>query len=292
MKLFKFYFLAIALVIGVFAKAQLTNNLSFVLPEMQKSQNPPKHKGFCSKLTWNVGAGLASYYGDLTQRANYYRQSSFSFSVGTSYPIIPHLNARLDLSFLKLHAEDSKNLDRADLRARNLSFKTTVWDLSAMIEYDLLNLKKYKFTPYAFVGFGVFYFNPYTIDASGYKQFLRYLGTEGQGLDAYPGRRLYKRFECNIPFGGGVKWAATKKLTFQLEFNYRRTNTDYIDDVSRSGYPSKALLDARNPRTATLTWRGGEVGSGPYPTNPGLNRGNPKNNDAYYTTELKVAFRL
>jgi len=144
MKLFKIYLLAIALVMGVFAKAQLVDNLSFVQPETQTSQNPPKHKGFFSKLTWNVGAGIASYYGDLTARANYFRQSSFSFSVGTTYPIIPHLNARLDLSFLKLHAEDSKNLSRADLRARNLSFKTTVWDLSAMVEYDMFNMKKHK----------------------------------------------------------------------------------------------------------------------------------------------------
>lgn len=291
MKLSKLYLLGIVLLTGTLAEAQMASKISALNPETMNGQNPPHKKGFMSKLNASVGGGIANYYGDLTQNFHLWNQGSFAFSAGVSYPIIPHLNARVDLGVSKVRANDGKNA-RPDLRARNLSFKSVVWDLSGAIEIEAWNMNKHKFSPYVMVGFGAFYFNPYAIDRYGYKQFLQYLGTEGQGLDAYPDRKLYKRVETEIPFGGGLKWRCHKNVMFQLEFKYRHTNTDYLDDVSRTGYPSKALLDARNPRTAMMTWRGDEVGSGPYPTNPGLNRGNPNKNDAYYTTELKVTFKL
>ena len=290
MKFSKLYFLGIVMFTGTITYAQLTASMSSLNPENQHAQKP-QGKGFMSKMSISAGAGIATYYGDLTQGADPFSQSSYAFSAGVGYNIMPHLNARIDVSVLKVKAEDSRN-PREDLRARNLNFQSVIWDLAGVVEYDMLNLDKFKFTPYVFVGFGAFYFNPYTFDKIGYKQYLRYLGTEGQGLDAYPGRKLYKRIEVQIPFGGGIKWAVSKRLTLQGEFRYRKTNTDYIDDVSRSGYPDKALLDAKNPRTAQLTWRGYEVGGEAYPTNPGLNRGNPKNNDVYYTTQLKVVIKL
>ena len=71
------------------------------------------------------------------------------------------------------------------------------------------------------------------------------------------------------------------------EFNYRITGTDYLDDVS-TNYPNKALLDARNPKTSKFTYQG----TGPYPTNPMLRRGNSSDKDGYYTTQLKIAYNF
>lgn len=290
---FKIYVAGLGLLIGAMAKGQMTNSVNLPMTHLAASNHffsgPHKKGCLTSKLDVTVGAGLANYYGDLTENFHLWNQSSYALSLGVVYPVIPHLNVRTDIGFMQVGAKDSKN-KRADLKNRNLSFKSAIWDAALTIEVDVLNLQKHKFSPYAFAGFGAFYFNPYTTDAAGYKQFLQYLGTEGQGLSMYPDRHMYKRVQFEVPFGGGLKYRVNKKVTLQLEFRYRKTNTDYIDDVSRSGYPNKAALDARNPRSATLTWRGGEVGAGPYPTNPGLNRGNPNNNDAFYTTQFKVTF--
>lgn len=276
MKLLKLYLPVICLLIGVIAFSQ---------------PSPGAKKGFFSKVNVNLGAGLANYYGDLTQNAHYFYHSSFVVSAGVSYPIIRHLNARFDLAYMKVGAQDRWN-SRPELRNRNLGFRTYIWDASIAAEYEFRDLTRKKLSPYVFIGFGAFYFNPYTRDANGYKQFLQPLGTEGQGLTAYPDRKFYKRVQTEIPFGWGLKYRC-KKVTWAMEFKYRHTSTDYIDDVSLSGYPDKALLDARNPRTATLTYRGNEVGAGPYPApNSKLNRGNPKKKDSFYTMELKVAFPL
>ena len=292
MKLIKHCLLALIVILaGSFANAQMSNNAGALNPELQNTQNPPRGGGLISKMRIGLSAGIANYYGDLMQNFSMYNQSSFASGLGFSYRVFSHLNARVDLACLKVRGNDGKNT-RADLRARNLSFKTVIWDLSVAAEYEVLNIDNHKFTPYLFAGFGAFYFNPYANDRYGYKQFLQPLGTEGQGLTAYPDRHKYKRVEFEIPLGGGVKWAVNKRLTIQAEYSFRHTNTDYIDDVSRLSYPDKALLDASNPRIAKLTWRGDEVGGQAYPTNPGLNRGNPKKNDVFYSTQLKFVYKL
>lgn len=292
MRSIKLFLSGLGLMIGTIAFGQFSNSVSAAQPELQSNKQGPKGKKKCwSKTQMNIGLGIANYYGDLTENFHLFNQSSFSLGAGLSYRIIPHLSARADIAVNKIQASDSRN-NRVDLQNRNLSFKSFVWDLNLAVQYEVLNLDKYKVTPYVFVGFGVFYFNPYTKDANGYKQFLQYLGTEGQGLTGYPDRKKYKRTQFEIPFGGGLKWAVNKKINLGLEYKFRKTNTDYLDDVSRLGYPNKALLDAKNPRTATLTWRGGEVGAGGYPTNPNLNRGNPNKNDVFYTMQFKVGIQL
>jgi outer membrane protein OmpA-like peptidoglycan-associated protein len=47
-------------------------------------------------------------------------------------------------------------------------------------------------------------------------------------------------------------------------------------------------LDARNSQTSKFTYRG----DGPYPKNATLKRGDAGNKDGYYTTQLKVAYKL
>ncbi|MEP7238173.1 MAG: DUF6089 family protein [Ferruginibacter sp.] len=245
--------------------------------------------GEFTKFSITAGAGIASYLGDLKSGNNIYSQASYSFSAGATYAFTNKIHAKFDIGIERLQAADSKNKE-AQFKARNLSFKSSVFDMSVSAEYNILNLNNYKLTPYVSAGVGVMLFYTYANDATGRKQYLRELGTEGQGLAGYP--EMYSRTAVIFPLGLGVKYPINEKLTLSLDFNYRVTGTDYIDDVSKAGYPDKALLDARNPITAQFTWRGNEVGGGVYPKNLNLPRGNPKNKDGYFTNQVKIAFKL
>lgn len=278
MKNFKLYILSFGLLIALNSNAQKS-------PE---NLNGAKR----SKFSVHVGAGLAAYHGDLMQSdANMFKQSSYSFSAGTSYAFTKKISARFDIGIQKLQAADSKN-SGDQYKARNLSFKSNVVDISLSAEYSILDLKHYMVTPYISAGVGIMFFNPYASDASGNKQYLRELGTEGQGLAAYPDRKMYKKSAIEFPLGFGVKYPINQQLMLLLDFNYRVTGTDYLDDVSINGYPDKALLDARNPITAKFTWRGNEVGGEAYPKNLALPRGHSNNKDGYITTQLKVAYNF
>ncbi|MFM6924815.1 MAG: DUF6089 family protein [Ferruginibacter sp.] len=278
MKILKFYLLATVLMTAFHSNAQ---------------KSPEGVDGPAgSKFSIHLGAGTAAYHGDLMQgNANMFKQLSYSFSAGASYAFIKKLRGRFDIGIQQLQASDKKN-SGAQYKARNLSFKSTVVDLSLAAEYSILDLDRYMVTPYISAGVGVMFFNPYTTDASGNKQFLRELGTEGQGLAAYPDRKIYKKSAVEFPMGIGAKYPLNTNLTLQFELNYRVTGTDYLDDVSLNSYPDKTLLDARNPLTATFTWRGNEVGQGAYPKNLSLPRGNPKDKDGYLTMQVKVAYNF
>ena len=253
----------------------------------QSPENLDNRSG--SKFSISVGAGIANYFGDLIQGNHYFSQPNYSFSFGTAYKITNHFSARLDVGIHKVHAADSKNKG-AQYKARNLSFKSNVFDLSLSAEYSILDANKHKLVPYISAGIGLLLFEPYANDITGKKYLLRELGTEGQGIAGYPD--YYNNAALEYPIGIGFKYPLSKEVTFQFEFNYRFTRTDYLDDVSVNGYPDKALLDAKNPLTSQFTWRGNEVGGETYPKNLKLPRGNPNNNDAYYTTQLKLAFKL
>lgn len=242
------------------------------------------------KISIHIGGGIAAYNGDLMEKdINLFSQPGYSVNLGVSFPFLEKLSARFDVGVQKLQAADSKN-SNAGLKARNLSFKSTVFDASISAEYSFLSLKRFPATPYISAGLGFITYDPYTTDASGNKQYLRELATEGQGLAAYPDRKIYKRTAVQFPLGVGVKYPIGDKIKLQLEVNYHFTGTDYLDDVSTDRYPDKALLDARNPLTSKFTYRGNEVGAGAYPTGSGLRRGNPNNNDGFITSQLKVSY--
>lgn len=250
---------------------------------VSKQKSPKKEGG--TKLGISAGIGMASYFGDLTQNNKLFSQAGVSFGLGVTYPLFPKFNGKFDVGFAKVQASDSKN-SSTQLKDRNLSFKSNVVDLALSLEYELIDMKKHKFSPYVSAGIGVMFFNPYANSATGQKTFLRDLGTEGQGLNGFPDQ--YKKAAVTAPVGVGLKYAVTNSITIQLDFNYRITGTDYLDDVSLNYYPDKALLDARNPATSAFTYRG----SGSYPAkNNLLSRGNPSNKDGFYTTQFRVTFK-
>ena len=247
-------------------------------------------------LDFSAAAGIASYYGDLAQNHSFFREPSYCLSTGIAYNHNPHLTLRTDFSFLQVQAHDSKNT-RADLKARNLSFISQMWDLNATFEYNVLDITgdQHKITPYAFIGFGVCHFNPYTKDRNGKTVYLQPMGTEGQGLAAYPDRKPYATTILQVPMGFGVKYAMSEKISFGLELKYRYIDTDYLDDVSNAGYPDPAILAAKDPNLHILTYRADELPGGNSYTKSnvtGLNRGNPNNRDAYYSLQFKVLVKL
>ena len=288
MKIIKFYFFIAGLTFYTITRAQQTPppGVPSVSKIVKKEQTKNKTS---SKLSITAGLGLANYFGDLLENNRYYSQAGVALSIGVSYLLGNQFSANLDVGIQKLKAADSKNKG-AQYTARNLSFKSNVIDLSLSVDYYILKMKKHGFSPYFSAGIGAMFFNPYANDISGKKQYLRELGTEGQGLTGYPGQ--YGKTAVQIPLGFGLQIAAGKKLMIKLDFKYHFTRTDYLDDVSTNGYPPKALLDARNPVTSKFTWRGNEVGGETYPKNLTLPRGNPKDKDGYQSTVLKFVLNL
>ena len=244
-------------------------------------------------FTLRTNIGLATYYGDLTEKAKIFNQSSTSFSLGIGYDFTDQIIGRFDFSIMKLKADDRFNT-RTDLINRNLNFTTTLWDITLGGEYEFLNMisEDYLFTPFLGIGLGLCHFNPWTYDRTGVKRYLRDYGTEGQGLPSYPERKIYSKYSLFIPINFGIKYAINENIRFVFEVNFRKTFTDYLDDVGNY-YPDQSIIlsQSLDPTTTLgLTYRGDEVSSDPYP-GVKINRGG-YTNDFYYTTSIGVSIRL
>jgi opacity protein-like surface antigen len=250
-----------------------------------------------SQLLINAGLGISNYYGDLTNKTRAFDQSSFGYSIGIAYKFLPKLYLRGELSSSKVQADDKTSKDDGH-KARNLNFKSDIYALDFAIQYDFRKMETHMFTPYFFYGIGIFHFDTYTTDRFGIKRQLQPLGTEGQGVWLYPDRTPYSRTQIEVPMGFGVKYNFGENITAGIELKYRYLSTDYLDDVSMSGYIAKGLLEQKNSLLPLLTYRGDELKDGaPYPTGGvtgviRLNRGNPTNKDCYYTTQMKVEYRF
>jgi hypothetical protein len=230
-------------------------------------------------------AGLVNYQGDLQAKAITLKGSKFIGSFGAHYDLTEHITARTFFSFGSLAADDKNG--NTKMKERNLNFATNLleWELSA--QYNILTLNYNWCTPYVFAGIGVFHFKPYTYDGAT-KAYLQPLSTEGQGLPG--GAKPYKLTQLNIPLGVGALYAINEDIRVGLELGYRKTFTDYIDDVSGDYYDQASLFAAKGQTAVNVAWRGDEVGMGAYPPDK-TDRGSPKFKDGYYYAAITVTVR-
>jgi hypothetical protein len=246
-----------------------------------------------TQAQWNVNlfGGFSNYSGDLQSQGYTTQQSHLSLGAGIQYDLNMHFSLLSNLTYGKVGASDSYS-PFADLRARNLSFETNIGEWNVLVEYNLLDLRDHRFTPYVFVGAAVYHFNPYAYDTTGKKVYLRPLSTEGEGLPQYPDRKEYALTQMAIPFGGGIKFRISDRVTLAYEIGLRKLFTDYLDDVSKNYVSEPVLLAAKGPEAVEMAYRGNEIeGGGAYPA-AGTIRGGSKRDDWYYMSGLRVTIAL
>lgn len=261
---------------------------SFLLSKQSFAQNY-YYESKKGRISFEYGIGAAGYDGDLMEKATPFNQTDLATSVGLQFHLTNQFSPILTASFMRVGADDKKNNDVL-LRARNLNFKSMIWDVNAGFQFNFFNPAVMRLSPYVYVGVGVFHFNPYTIDRNGEKRMLQPLGTEGQRLSS-PIQAPYKLFQLQVPFGGGFSFDLDERISVKLDLVIRKIFTDYLDDVS-TGYVDPDLLAEQDPDLPKLTFRGDEISqAASYPT-PTDRRGNPAKNDWYYTAMVKIAYRL
>jgi len=247
----------------------------------------------------SVAGGIANYWGDLNPdsvMANF-DQSGLGLSLGYHYHFGNGLAVRGELGYYRVKNDD-KFQEQLTKRQRNLSFNSKVISVGAQLEFHILELlsrskEKKVISPYGLIGVGIFYFNP-TTEYQGETIDLRPLGTEGQGRDGNPD--IYKPFNVEIPFGGGLKFGLTESIAISIEGVMRYTFTDYLDDVSTL-YPNyESLLDENGSLAAALSERVdeylGEVEGSQNFRFEGIQRGSPDVKDYYSSVMVRLHFYL
>ena len=244
---------------------------------------------------FGIGLGAAQYFGDLNTRGHL-NTPKIAASLFFRKNLGNYIAMRIGASFAQLGYSDQYNTRNTTMYKRNLSFNSKVWELSLQGDFNFFRFMpgepEYSFTPYITFGVGVFSYDPYAY-LKGEKIFLRPLGTEGQGSNLYPDRKQYGSMGISIPFGAGFKYALNERINIGFEVLHRVTNTDYLDDVSKT-YVLPATFplnpDGSTPNSLLLSDRSYEIGE---PIGiPGRQRGNSKQKDQFVTAMFHVTFNL
>ncbi len=222
--------------------------------------------------------GLSNYFGDLNTNFHLGRPG-LALGVIGRYNFNTRLCLKLSANYGNVSAYDSDSKNSYE-QARNLSFKSHVFDATAQFEFNFLpyvhGSKTEFWTPYLFGGFTILNFDP-KAEINGEMVDLRPLGTEGQ----FRGEEYYS-IAGGISYGMGVKFDLSYEWSINVELATRRLFTDYLDDVS-TVYPDMEDLEAlRGDIAVRLSDRSLEIDGVDSPLGElGRQRGNSENNDSY-----------
>ncbi len=226
-----------------------------------------------------------------------------SISIAYRYKFAKNFNWHSSFNYLLVSGDD-KLTDEIYRHNRNLNFKSNIFELATRAELSLFSNKighrygikrtmsnRRKTRSWEFIGFigiGVFYYNPKGLNSAGDYIALRPLHTEGQGLPGGP--KQYSNFAVSIPMGVAYRMILSKLWCVGVEFNYRKTFTDYIDDVSTVYYDKAALGAAYGSQSVQMADPSlGDIPNATAPDGSGLGaqRGD-KQKDSYLSFQITV----
>jgi hypothetical protein len=235
----------------------------------------------------SFGSGTSSYFGEMVNPGEL-GELKANIAVGAEYYISNRISTRADLTWFQISGNDGTAED--DRKERNLNFRSSCVELAFtgniyLIPQGVRFYQRAKLNPYIFAGIGLLYMNPVTRDSMNVKHALQPLMTENV---------KYSKFQPVIPFGLGVKVKLDPFFNIILEGGYRKTFTDYLDDVSSTRYVK--LDDLLNQSAAARELSDRRIGK-----NAPLNddqrplkgrRGNPGKDDSYFLVNVKVQYYL
>lgn len=295
-------------------------------------------KDYVEPPGWSVGmnVGLLDLWSDVGTKSvvdhyandKYWGRPCFMGGVFVRYTAHPAIAMRLGVNYGTLYANDNWNKSKADKAEsieddayqrymRNLSIRANTWEASLIFELNLLRMNpetkgaRKRFQPFLTAGFGYMHFKPTAkyIDKLGNDRGyvdLHALNIEGNGL---PSESLkdapeqYSLWQMVIPMGAGVKWDIGRQLALAIEYRYRMTFTDYLDNVSGK-YIDPAyytLMFPNEPQKAALATEMQDRSFliDPALDNPatraqrvGTERGNPAVKDGYSTFGITFIFKI
>ena len=196
--------------------------------------------------TWEIGVlvGQSGYLGDLNKSDFFSKEPKFSGGVLGRYHLSRNLALRGALTFGSLSGSDANFSDR---QVRGFKTKSPLTDLSAIVEWDFLGKRRFKYdttafqvrfrrtlSPYLFTGVGLGFTNPtpdFTGTASTPANFRQ--GAVQDAATNYPNTHFV------IPFGIGLRYDLSENWVLGLEAGFRLSFSDYLDGISKGANPGR-----------------------------------------------------
>ncbi len=203
------------------------------------------HSLHAQKFEAGLYGGFSAYHGDLnTERIFHKVYPAAGLVLRINHN--DRISTRANATWSVLRSSDRSTaqrfiniMDHPDYPAVYYEFETDIFELSIQGEYNILPLASgsasARFTPYLFAGVGGVYFSPNPMEFGNG-------GTDRQPTQAHQhpdDDGEYNNLALVGLTGLGFKYNFTQHLSGSIDVGLRVSTTDYLDEVSHKGDPSK-----------------------------------------------------
>jgi hypothetical protein len=193
---------------------------------------------------WQIGinGGVFVYLGDLTpSAAGSFKTLKPTGTLYISRVLTPSFILRTNLVYGLLAGNESKYSKPAYRRQRNLSFSSSVKEVSELLVWNMYSNNNNeigkRFSPYLFAGAGISFLNINRSSNLNKAFFVNEPRIEtGLAADLV---KVPPSVILVLPVGVGVEYYLFTKVSLTAETDFRYTFTDYVDGFSLAANPEK-----------------------------------------------------
>ncbi len=196
----------------------------------QKEFDRIKHK------EWEIGllAGSSVYTGDVHCEKFFLKAVNPGGGLYAPYYFNDNISSRLNFQYAKITGND-RNYG-ATHAGRNFDFTSGIFDANLTLEWEPFGHRRYRgsaldfhriLSPYVNLGVGYLYSKP--------KVNFNETNTNSNAADIALDKLNKNYYHLVVPFGGGVRYDLSNRVTLGVEGDFRVTFNDYLDGVSYAG---------------------------------------------------------
>lgn len=232
---------------------------------------------------WSLGVsvGLSDLWGDVGTQSpidhyvnrKYWDKPCFMGGMFARYTAHPMFALRASVNYGTLYANDNWNINKAEKAEstkddafqrylRNQDARANVWEGTIIVEWNPLRMNsesraaQKRMQPYLMAGVGGFHFKPQSsiiLDLNGHRKWVNTADLHVEGIQNHSrDRAISYLWQVCVPVGLGLKWDLGTDYSLGVEYLYRFTTTDMLDNVS-SAYPTPNYFDRHlSPEKAAI----------------------------------------
>jgi len=248
--------------------------------------------------------GVSAYSGDVGGNqtkflSDYMDNLGPAVGLGMRLHVTNFMALRANFNYAMVSGSDSL-ANGAGRVGRNLSFRSPIYEGSLLFEISLFNWKHLagekvnstrggRANLYIFGGMSFFSFKPQAYYQGRWYD-LQPLGTEGQGIK--PASSKYELTSTALVMGLGYRYLLGGRWSIGFEGGLRKTNTDYLDDVSKEYWDNGQIAATYGNVAAALADRTIDEEGNSVLRPEGTQRGSSKVKDYFGFAQITLAVKL